>query len=71
MKIPNKIKSRKFLITVASATLLAVFTQIGLTEEASGEIIAALVALVASYNLGQGYADGKAAEAVTASESQE
>lgn len=50
----NKLKSRKFWVTVLGSTLSAVLTQLGLPVEIAGIIIGALGG---SYNIGQGIAD--------------
>lgn len=51
----DRLKSRKFWITLAASVLVALAVQAGITEEAAWQI----VALVASYIGAQGYVDAK------------
>ncbi|WP_419955950.1 hypothetical protein ACN6MT_11415 [Neobacillus niacini] len=56
-KLKAKLSSRKFLVTLAGViTVIANdYFQLGL----NGETVFAVVSMVASYVLGQGYVDGK------------
>ena len=60
--MPEKLKSRKFWITLFTQLLVVVVVAfLGLPEEQAAEVAAWLVGLAATYIASQGYADGQAA----------
>lgn len=61
MTVADKLRSRKFWMAVLGA-LLPIIAQVVTQEVGWQEAVLASITLLATYILGQGYVDGKAAE---------